>query len=446
MPNLIPWLASRRWWIIALISLGLLVFEVWEDQSDPSTLYHMLEMFIYVIFLGSLGILVGALVRSVQKQKKYLDILDTKHKINLELAGSDDWDSLVNRVVKFPSRIVAVEMSCLYVQNPVTLEFVEIAHWEPDGDRTEIAHPDLKSCLICTSRENGGGYTFSACEQGELGEAGGPGSRWFCLPVASGSDLIAVMQFQIGQGITLTSQQKLLFESIGDEIAVALKAGQVRQVMREISDAEISLNERRKVSYFLHDNLAQNIGFLRLKLDQILREKDSLSQDQFRDDLVSMQDVTNDSYDTVRGILESLTPSAMPGFGSTISELARKLGKRAHLEVSFNTTGVALDLPVEVSRAMLYASQEILSNIEKHARATKLDIQIVWKEQEFSIHFSDNGVGFNPERVDTSKHFGLGILYDRLAAVNGRIGVSSTEMLGTTVVLSAPVQQIQLQR
>jgi signal transduction histidine kinase len=330
-------------------------------------------------------------------------------------------------------------MTDLYFQNPVTHEFREIAHWEPGGGHSEELS-GLKACRACLARGIGESYAFRECEGGALGSLA-PGN--FCLPVASGTELVALMKFRTVPGGRLSREQTELFKNIGDEISVALKAGHDRKVMREISDAELTLNERRKVSYFLHDNLAQNIGYLRLKLDQILTEADALSPELFINDLANMQSVANDSYDTIRGILETLTPQSQPGFASILKELAEKMGQRARLEIDFKTTGRVHELPVETAQALLYAYQEILSNVEKHSHAERTEILVQWNPEELAIQISDNGIGFNPERVDAHKHFGLGILHERITAVHGRIEIKSREMAGTTVSLFAPVFQAQ---
>jgi signal transduction histidine kinase len=442
-PKLLSWQAGRHRCIFGAIIFALLVFEVWEEKSNLSIMAHMLEMLMYVIFLCISGILIDGLIRTILKRDQYLQILDTKYKLSLDLASCEDWDVMVNHVVEFPSRITKVERSCLYRQNPVTHEFREIARWEPGLKRPEIPF-HLNSYPNFLALQPGSSYAF--CEHNELGEAGDPASRWFCLPLVSGAELIALLRFQTVADRSLSSEERFLFENIGDEISVALKAGQSRRVMREISDAEISLNERRKVSYYLHDNLAQNMGYLRLKLDQILSEKDRLSPELFESDLVGMQGVVNESFDSVRGILETLNLQSAPGFVSTLGELTRKMGQRASLEVDFHVSGEVLDLPVETSQALLYSFQEILRNIEIHAHSTRVDIRVQWKDDELDICVSDNGIGFIPVQVDTGKHFGLRILRDRLAAVGSRIKISSNEMIGTMVEISTPLRQSQLTR
>jgi two-component system, NarL family, sensor kinase len=400
--------------------------------------YQWLEVVLYALFLTTTGLLFRALIQANQNQRKYLQIIHTKHKINLDLAACEDWDSLIDQIVKIPSRIAFVQRSCLYMKDPINNGFDEVAHW--GSSILSKGHCGGEGCKACSGQQIQGEYAFTACALAESG------SRNYCLPLGSGLKVIGLLNFEVAAEHPLNATQMLLFENIGDEIAVALRVGQERQVMQKINDAEISLHERRKVTYFLHDNLAQNIGYLRLKLDQILREKNLLDVNLLESDLKSLLEVSNQSFETIRGILETLTPQSKPGFSNILHELARKVGQRARLEVSFHTAGQERELPVETSQALVYAFQEILNNIEKHAHATQVDILIEWKEEEIVVCLSDNGVGFNPERVDSKRHFGLGILSERIAAVNGTIEINSQEMVGTKVILSTPLRHYQYSR
>jgi signal transduction histidine kinase len=154
-----------------------------------------------------------------------------------------------------------------------------------------------------------------------------------------------------------------------------------------------------------------------------------------------MRNMATDSFNIVRGILETNHIETTPFITSTLREHASKVAQRANLEISFNTTGIAVKISIETQRAVFYAFQEILSNIEKHAQANQVNICAKWDEDFLTITVSDNGVGFNPDAIDQQKHFGLGILYERISQVNGTIELKSAENSGTVVTLSVPIGQ-----
>ncbi len=76
--------------------------------------------------------------------------------------------------------------------------------------------------------------------------------------------------------------------------------------------------------------------------------------------------------------------------------------------------------------------------MEKHARATRVNILAEWQPDYFSLSITDNGIGFNPEYINSDQHFGLEILSERMARVNGRITLNTTENAGTVVNILVP--------
>jgi signal transduction histidine kinase len=219
---------------------------------------------------------------------------------------------------------------------------------------------------------------------------------------------------------------------------VALKAGQDRKVLAELRNSETALAERRSVSHYLHDHLGQNLGYLHLKMDQLLTEKDKLSMEKVLADLELMRDAAYESYEIVRGVLETIHPETTQTLTNLLMEHARKISQRADIEIDFKTKGKLLMLPEEAQSAIFYAFEESLNNVEKHAQANKVTVLAEWKPDYFSLTISDNGVGFNPRFINKHQHFGLEILNERMARVNGRITLLTLKDSGTVVTIRVP--------
>ena len=430
-------LANQRFLLISLIFSLTVAMQVWEYLSPPTLISHILELALYFVFMVFVAVLIGMLLEMMAKQEHLLNVLDVKHKTSMRLIAFDEWDALVGQVVELPRRMTGVDKSWLYVRSPLTGEIEEIARWERDGSGGKVGLP-LATCAQCLASHIGGKFAFSACQVG-VDEAG----PWrYCLPVADGSKLIALLQFQTTSGRSLSDEQTLFFESIGDELSIALKVGQHRQVQREIHSAEVSVKERRKVSHFLHDNLAQNIGYLNMKLGQIQAEGGARRVEILESDLDRMVEVSNESFQTVRGTLETLALASTGRVEPLLEKVARKIGGQAQLEVSFQTSGKAGDLSEKAQQALLYAYQEVLTNIGKHAHARRVDIQLYWEMGWFMVQVADDGVGFEPQGVPAGKHFGLGIMEERINDVNGWVEITSGFQSGTTVRIGVPAGSI----
>jgi two-component system sensor histidine kinase DegS len=248
--------------------------------------------------------------------------------------------------------------------------------------------------------------------------------------------------FKLDAGSSLTEEQVDIFENIGDDIATVLKAGQDRKILYEIRTSEAALAERREVSHYLHDHLGQSLGYLHIKMDQLISQKNQYSLEAVYEGLETMRAAVNESYEIVRGILETIHFETTPVLTNLLLEHARKISQRANFQIDFKTKGQPINLPTEVQRAIFYAFEESLNNAEKHARASKIGILAEWGLDHFILTISDNGIGFNPQSIDTDQHFGMEILKERMAKVNGRITLTTSENSGTIVIIYIPKPSI----
>jgi signal transduction histidine kinase len=108
------------------------------------------------------------------------------------------------------------------------------------------------------------------------------------------------------------------------------------------------------------------------------------------------------------------------------------------LKIDFRTHGKPSALAPDVQRAVFYAFEESLSNAEKHAQASRIDILADWSTDRLKLTISDDGIGFDPHAVNTDRHFGMEILNERMAKVNGRITLTTSENTGTVVSIRVP--------
>jgi len=210
-----------------------------------------------------------------------------------------------------------------------------------------------------------------------------------------------------------------------------------------MSASETTLAERRRVSHYLHDHLGHNLGYLHFKLDQLISNKDQLSLETVLTDLEHMRKAANDSYEIVRGTLESMQPETTPMLTNLLLEHARKVSKRSNIEIDFQNKGKQIPLAIDIKRVVFYVFEEALSNAEKHAQASKITVLTEWSQDSISLTISDNGVGFTPEDVNTDQHFGLEILRERLEQVGGQVSLVTAEKLGTTVSVHVPIPVIR---
>jgi len=438
VPRALNWIVERQWWLIVLATILLVSFEVYDFSHTQDPLIYVVETVIFLVLLWVIGLLLSSLSRGFRNQARIIRILDAKHKLSMEFSGYHEWEVLVDRIATFPSTIVKARQSCLFVSNIITNQFEMAAQWSRGGeDVVELCMG--ASCQECFRNRSGNELAFFQSEPDPLSGGFYSQAYKYCLAIRDEERLLAVLQFVLEPGQSLNDEQVDIFRNVSDDFAVALKAGQDRQVLQEMLTSETALAERRSVSHYLHDHLGQSLGYLHIKMDQLLTNKEQLSLDTLLSDLELMRNAADESYGIVRGVLETMRPETTQTLTNLLLEYARKLSLRAQFKLDFKTKGKPVLLSEEAQSATFYAFEELLSNVEKHARATNVIIRADWSQSELTLDISDNGVGFDPQQVNSDQHFGLEILNERMARVKGHVTLITSENTGTVASILVPI-------
>jgi len=443
LEKILSWLVVHNWYVIGGAALILAIFKTFlsvPNSVSVPDLYNTIELVIYIVFLTLVGVLISFLKKANAAQNHTMEILNYKHTISLALTKLEDWEMLTSELTKVPSMIAPVKASRLLIYNSVSDKWETVAFWnEGRKEKRDFYH----DCSKCIKEWSGGGFRFSPCQDGPGGFAREERYREYCLPLDYANRLLALIQFRLKPGEKLSERQMEIFDSIRYEMASALKSSQDHKRISEMHLTEITLAERRSFLTYLHDNLSQNLAFLCLKLDHFLNGNEQFSALSRRAELEHMKDAANQSYEIVRGMIEKDHPETTPHFVNLIRAYAKKVSQRANINISIDKKGQELQVPPEIQQDIFYIFQEILSNVEKHARAEKVRVILDWSNESLSVIVSDDGIGFDPESVDRKKHFGLEIMRERVDKIEGYLDIKSSAKLGTEVTLSIPVMVTQ---
>ncbi len=197
-------------------------------------------------------------------------------------------------------------------------------------------------------------------------------------------------------------------------------------------------NERRRLSIEIHDGVAQwMIGTLyRIKACRsLLPQSDS---DHLKDELSDIERTLQRSVRELRRIIADLRPFPLEELGliTAIHQMAAVLDEddiNCRLEVD----GVLPVLSPAEERATFGIVQEALTNVRKHARATRVSLRIRFQEKTASVVIKDNGVGFNPKNIVDNQfrpnHIGLLGMKDTATLVGAYLKIHSNPGKGTSV-------------
>jgi len=428
-----------HWRIIGGITLLIIAFEIFELLSKDESLldpFHLIELIVYVLILFLVGVLIGYLSKMSSDLNHTLEILNYKHSISQDLVKPSEWNTLTTSLVTLPNNLSDVDASRLLVRDPISGQMDLITTWYADGSSSEKNFGF--DCQKCLPEREWSELEFNPCFHNS--ETSDPTIRanGYCLPIIYADQLLAVIQFKLKMGEVLSPNQMEIFESIRPEIALALKTSQEQKRLSEYQLTETALAERHSISNYLHDNLSQNLAYLCLKLDQYSADDELSSGEHLKSDFARLRETANQSYEMVRGMIETIHPKTTPHLDNLFSEYSQMVSQRANIEISIKNEGEPLAILPEIQQAVFYVFQEVLSNIEKHARADQVNVIIQWNEDSLAVAVSDNGIGFYPQQIDRSKHFGMGIMRERIEKLDGQLDIISSKNTGTTVTFSIP--------
>lgn len=189
----------------------------------------------------------------------------------------------------------------------------------------------------------------------------------------------------------------------------------------------------------LHDTLGQNISFLRMKLDHLHGKKPRKWAD-MQLELQTMGRAADESYDLIRGTLAILQSTDSSDLYRLFTRYAEQIQERSNIRMDCSSQGEPRPLSAPRMRQLFYIYREVLNNIEKHAHADHVTMQMSWDTHQLNLVICDNGAGFDPKQVHFGSHYGLKFMRERVELLNGSLTVQSSTGTGTRVIVQIPYE------
>jgi len=203
--------------------------------------------------------------------------------------------------------------------------------------------------------------------------------------------------------------------------------------------------ERERISIDLHDSVAQWLvaASYRAQTANALLSGDD--NDVARNELAAMESTITKSVKELRRVVIGLRPPALDELG-LVHALQQSLEdlKANGLVCKLSEVGTPFRLPSSTEIAVYRVVQEALTNIQKHANATTVNLRLQFQEGKFVVELRDNGNGFDLSQTLSSAisvgHMGLLGMKQRAEILGGNIKIKTAEGKGTTITLSLPTQ------
>ena len=194
--------------------------------------------------------------------------------------------------------------------------------------------------------------------------------------------------------------------------------------------------ERAAIAREIHDDVGGSLTALKFDLAWIARHADSAA---VLARVNSALETVTLAIDSSKRIMHNLRPAILEqGLVAALHWLATRFEKRTGIECQLRLPADAPELPAGVPLVAYRTAQEALTNISKHAQATRVQLDLALAGGVLSLEISDNGRGLGADDLAKARSFGIRGLHERAGTLGGWIELSSGPG-GTTMMLSVPL-------
>lgn len=241
-----------------------------------------------------------------------------------------------------------------------------------------------------------------------------------------------------------TEQLSIVNEDLKKEIIERKRVEEERrQLLHRIIFAQE--DERRRIARDLHDHFGQQVTTLILQLS-LLKTANGATEAQ-REHISTLETIAKQFDADIDFLVRELLPTALDDLGlqSALTSHVKAWSKHSGVRAEFHASGMEKDrLTPEIETTLYRIVQEALNNVVKHARAGKVDILLERRADSVSLIIEDNGVGFDPAKIDGAGNGGFGLtgMRERAALASGTVVIETRTGKGVTVIVRIPAPHV----
>lgn len=367
--------------------------------------------------------------------------LEALYEVSAQAAAATDLAALAQGFVRQIRRVAGADAAALRWSDEGNRRYLLLASDGLPQALTEAEHCLHTGACLCGQPQAAARTRVLA-----LGPGGTPAALAHCraagfatllsIPVHMQQRLLGEVDLLFRAPTDLGAELRALLEAMTQHLASAMEGLRAQALERE---AAVS-RERDLLARTLHDSLAQTLAFLKIHT-RLLR--DALAQGDpcaSARSLAELEAGVRECDGDVRELLvhwrtRTSAEDIEPALRSTLSKFAQQSGIATTLRISGHGLPLAQDLQIQV----LHMVQEALSNVRKHAQATRVQLT-VRRHPRWRFTVRDNGRGFDPAAAPGALQVGLGIMRERAQCLGARLQLESAPGQGTCVCIELPEQ------
>ena len=341
-----------------------------------------------------------------------------------------------------------------YDQNMLSFDFAALVYTNNQRTRYSYKIEGLDNDWIITDGRrtatythiNPGEYTFKIKAQNEDGFPGKESSlKITILPPWWRSRMAYLFYFMLLSSIVysiIKAEKRKTRRKMGEKLFRERQAAKLREaeLQTQTAEAQREIEKqqlRSRIASDLHDEIGSNLSSIALT-SQILEEK-LKGANKYLKRLYDIEHLARMSAEAIRDIVWFINPEN-DDFEKLVKRMRHMTSQMLlDIDYSFNCSDLSAIgiLDLDIRRNLFLVYKEILNNIIRHSKASKVTIDLFLKDDFLNLHVKDNGIGFNPQFEQ--KGNGLRNYYLRSKAMNGCIEIKSEQNHGTEIFLKVKI-------
>ncbi|MBI5034039.1 MAG: PAS domain S-box protein [Chloroflexi bacterium] len=272
---------------------------------------------------------------------------------------------------------------------------------------------------------------------------------WLGVPLVAGGHVVGLYSLDKTTPDFFTETHQQVVEALAAQAAVAIQNAWLFEQLRADRErleslsrrlVEVQETERRYVARELHDEAGQLLTGLKFGLRVLERETGSSQASEAH--IAGLHRMVDDVLDNLHRLAMHLRPATLDQLGlvAALREYVEEIQNKNQLIVEFETVGLDSNerLAPTVETTLYRIVQEALTNILRHAQASRVQIILEQSPDRLLLTIDDDGVGFDYQQAIHSGRLGLLGMKERVDMLTGILRVDSTPGEGTTLIVEVP--------
>lgn len=298
-------------------------------------------------------------------------------------------------------------------------------HGKPERFYKLILEEDRPDYLAQLAQADGGHMTFNW--EGRIWMKAWKDVKWVAIRVSQRKDEDGTIWDGIMLNMTHSKQAEA--ELLRSRAQLSALAAHVEAVKEQ---------ERLHLAREVHDDLGGNLTTIKIGLSWLMRHLPS-DQPLLIQRTAYLDNVVDQTFEAAHRIASNLRPAALDfGIVPAIAWQLQRFTRNTDIPHEFSAPEDAIPLGPDAEIAAFRIVQEALTNVAKHARATRVKLRLVREPDSLRITLTDNGRGLQPA-PGNGNGFGILGMIERAAALGGELTVQPAKRQGTQVSLRIPL-------